>query len=107
MSRLIYIKDELNYFRRYDLESPEIESVRLEIKLKRQKTFLVSSYTFSLCQKLNGQTNFLAKLKNIDFKDGTYCNTKWKHVVETNDLHQLIRLNQLVETIIDHIYMRP
>ena len=27
---------------------------------------------------------------NIDIKDDKLCNTKWKHVIEINDLHQLI-----------------
>ena len=27
---------------------------------------------------------------NIDMKDGKLCYTKWKHVIEINDLHLLI-----------------
>ena len=45
---------------------------------------------------------------NIDIKDRNLCNTKWKHVVETNDLHQLIkeptRITAHSSTIIDHFY---
>ena len=44
---------------------------------------------------------------NLVLKDDTYCNTKWKHAVETNDLRQLIskptRVTAHSETIIDHI----
>ena len=46
---------------------------------------------------------------NIDIKAGKLSNTKWKHVIQTNDLHQLIdeptRVTAHSETIIDHLYM--
>ena len=45
---------------------------------------------------------------NIDIKDGKLINTKWKHVIEMNDLHQLIdkptRVTAHSETKIDHLY---
>ena len=44
---------------------------------------------------------------NIDIKDRNFCNTKWKHVVETNDLDQLIKeptRSTASSTIIDHLY---
>ena len=45
---------------------------------------------------------------NIDIKAGKLSNTKWKHVIQTNDLHQLIdeptRVTAHSETIIDHLY---
>ena len=45
---------------------------------------------------------------NIDIKAGKLSNTKWKHVIQTNDLHQLIdeptRVTTKYETIIDHLY---
>ena len=45
---------------------------------------------------------------NIDIKDGKLINTKWKHVIEINDLRQLIdkptRVTAHSETIIDHLY---
>ena len=121
---LIYIRDQLNYVRRHDLESNEIESIWIEIKLKNSTSFLVSfvyrppSSKAEWSDKLSNQiekslafTNEIYILGdiNVDFKDGTYSNTKWKHVVETNDLHQLIskptRVTAHSETIIVHIYV--
>ena len=45
---------------------------------------------------------------NIDIKYDKLCNTKMKHVIEINDLHQLInkltRVTAHSESIIDHLY---
>ena len=45
---------------------------------------------------------------NIDIKDDKLCHTKMKHVIEINDLHQLInkltRVTAHSESIIDHLY---
>ena len=40
---VVYIADHINYKRRNDLESSEIESIWLEINLKNTKPFLISS----------------------------------------------------------------
>ena len=40
---LVYIANHLNYTRRNDLESQNVESIWLEIKLKNSKSFLVCS----------------------------------------------------------------
>ena len=39
---LVYIANHLNYTRRNDLESQNVESIWLEIKLKNSESFLVS-----------------------------------------------------------------
>ena len=45
---------------------------------------------------------------NVDIQNQTLTNNKWKHIVELNDLHQLIseptRITARSETIIDHLY---
>ena len=45
---------------------------------------------------------------NIDYLNGSRINNKWKHIVETLDLHELVntsaRITAHSETIIDHIY---
>ena len=40
---LIYLRDKLEYVRRHDLESPDLESIWIEIKIKHTKSFLVCS----------------------------------------------------------------
>ena len=38
---LIYVRDQLDYVRRLDLESSDIESIWIEVKIKNVKSFLV------------------------------------------------------------------
>ena len=37
------ISNRVNYIRRHDLESPDIDSIWIEIKIKNSKSFLVCS----------------------------------------------------------------
>ena len=120
---VVYIHVNINYTRRIDLETSDIESIWLEFKLKNSKSFLFCSVyrppssksewidTFSLqIEKsllLNNEI-YIAGDLNIDFKDGNAANNKWKHVIETHDLSQHIntptRVTAHSETIIDHVY---
>lgn len=38
----IYIKDGINYVRRYDLETENVECIWIEVKMKSSKTFIIS-----------------------------------------------------------------
>ena len=40
---LIYLADHINYSRRQDIESQDIESIWIEIKLRNSKSFLICS----------------------------------------------------------------
>ena len=40
---LIYVRDQLHYVRRLDLESSDIESIWIEVKIKNAKSFLIFS----------------------------------------------------------------
>ena len=40
---LIYLADHINYSRRQDIESEDIESIWIEIKLRNSKSFLICS----------------------------------------------------------------
>ena len=121
---LIYISNNLNYSRRNDLESHEIESVWLEIELKNSKPFLICSFyrppsspiewyeKFSMqiekSLSLTDEINLMGDI-NVDLKNGILTNTAWKHIVELHDLQQLIeehtRVTAHSETLIDHLYV--
>ena len=61
---LIYISNNLNYSRRNDLESHEIESVWLAIELKNSKPFLICSFYRPRLHQLSGMKGFLCRKKN-------------------------------------------
>ena len=119
----IYLRDKLEYIRRHDLESPDLESIWIEIKIKHTKSFLVCSVYRPPSSTADWSDIFSSQIErslasnneiylmgdfNIDNKEGKLINTKWKHVIEINDLHQLIdkptRVTAHSETIIDHLY---
>ena len=97
---LIYIRGNINYTRRIDLETSDIESIRLEIKVKKlQVFFILFSIQTSNVKVRMARYCFLADRKialeqqrnlHIDFKDGNAANNKWKHVIETHELSEHI-----------------
>ena len=121
---LIYISNNLNYSRRNDLESHEIESVWLEIELKNSKPFLICSFYRPPSSPIEWYEKFSMQIEkslsltdeiylmgdiNVDLKNGILTNTAWKHIVELHDLQQLIeehtRVTAHSETLIDHLYV--
>ncbi|MCG8048126.1 MAG: reverse transcriptase domain-containing protein, partial [Candidatus Thiodiazotropha endolucinida] len=119
----IYINNVLQYNRRNDIESPEIESIWIEIKLKNSKPFLFCSVYRPPSSPTEWFTSFAKQIEkayalldevyimgdiNIDFKDNSLQNNTWKHTVELYDMHQLIktptRITAHSETLIDHLY---
>ncbi|MCU7800562.1 MAG: reverse transcriptase family protein [gamma proteobacterium symbiont of Lucinoma myriamae] len=121
---LIYIGDHLKYIRRHDLESPDIESVWIEVKIQNSKSFLICSLYRPPSSKAEWFEQFSSQMEksmtysdeiyvmgdiNIDIREGNITNTKWKHEVEIFDLHQLItvptRVTAHSETLIDHVYV--
>ena len=62
---LIYIRDQLNYVRRHDLESNEIESIWIEIKLKNSTSFLVSSVHRPPLSKAEWSDKFSNQIEKI------------------------------------------
>ena len=120
---LIYLREGLDYVRRKDLETSDVESFWIEVKIKHTNSFLVCSvyrppsstaeWSEIFSRQIEKSLAFTDEIYlmgdfNIDIKDRNLCNTKWKHVVETNDLHQLIkeptRITAHSSTIIDHLY---
>ena len=119
---VVYIRDNINYTRRIDLETSDIESVWLEFNLKNSKSFLFCSVYRPPSSKSEWIDTFFLQIEkslllnneiyiagdlNIDFKDGNAANNKWKHVIETHDLSQHIntptRVTAHSEIIIDHV----
>ena len=99
---LIYLREGLDYVRRKDLETSDVESIWIEVKMKRTNSFLVCSvyrppsstaeWSEIFSRQIEKSLAFTDEIYlmgdfNIDIKDRNLCNTKWKHVVETNDLH--------------------
>ena len=120
---LIYIGLHINYLRRVDLESHDIESVWIEIQIKNCKSFLICSVYLPPSAKVDWFENFSKQIEaatsncseiylmwdfNVDFYNGTLNNTTWKHVIELNDLNQIInqptRVTAHSEKIINYIY---
>ena len=110
--------------RRNDIESPGIESIWVEIKLKNSKSFLICSLyrppssNTDWYDKFSGQIEkslsicdeiYIMGDLNFDYKNGNFSCQKWKHVIELNDLHQVInkptRITAHSETAIDHVYV--
>ena len=102
---LIYIADHVKYSRRFDLESSDIESIWLEIKVENSKPFLICSVyrppssASNWCDIFSDQIDkavtvcdeiYIMGDLNIDFKNGQLMNTKWKNLIESDDLRQVI-----------------
>ena len=120
---LIYVADHIEYERRIDLESSEVESIWIEIIIKNSKLFLVCAVyrppssnaewceifaeqiekSFSITDKI-----YIMGDINYDRKNGGPPSSRWKHIVEINDLQQIIdqptRVTAHSSTTIDHLY---
>ena len=94
---LIYVANHIDYIRRADLDTEDIESIWVEIKIKHSSSFLVcsvyrppSSKTvwFELFSKqlekagANNEELYVMGDINIDIKDGQISNSTWKHTIE-------------------------
>ena len=121
---LIYVADHIDFVRRNDLESADVESIWIEIKIKNNKSFLVCSVyrppsaNAEWCDKFSEQIEKALSIAdetyimgdiNIDCKNGELLNSRWKQTVEINDLHQIIdqptRVTANTSKIIDHVYV--
>ena len=120
---VINITKDLQYERRNNIQSPDIESTWIEIKLKNSKPFLFSSVYRPPSSKAEWLESFSKQMEkalsisvevyimgdiNIDCKNNDFQNNTWKHIVQLHDLQQLIktptRVTAHTETIIDHLY---
>lgn len=61
---LIYIGNQVNYIRRHDLESADVESIWIEVKIINSKSFLICSVYRPPHLNLNGLKTFPVNLKN-------------------------------------------
>ena len=104
---VFYIRDKLEYTRRHVLESPDIVSIWIEVKIKNAKSFLICSVyrppsstadwpdIFSRQIEMSLSSNneiYLIGDFNIDIKAGKLSNTKWKHVIQTLNIAEIIIL---------------
>ena len=120
---LIYVADHIEYERRLDLEPSEVESIWIEIKIKNSKPFLVCSVyrppsaNAEWCEKFAEQiekslsiTDEIYIMGDINYywKNGGPPSSRWKHIVEVNDLQQIIdqptRVTAHSSTTIDPLY---
>ena len=120
---LIYVADHIEYERRIDLESSEVESIWIEIKIKNSKSFLVCSVyrppsaNTKWCEKFAEQIERSLSITdeiyimgdiNYDWKNGGPPSSRWKHTVGINDLQQIIdqptRVTAHSSTTIDRLY---
>ena len=123
---LVYISNHINYVRRHDLESSNIESIWLEIKIINSKSFLLCSVYRPPTSKSEWYDSFSTQIEkslevsdeiyimgdlnvNVNRQNATLNCTKWKHITELHDLHQLIheptRVTARSSTLIDHLYV--
>ena len=94
---LIYLIEGLDYVRRNDIETSDVESIWIEVKIRQSNSFLVcsvyrppSSPTLRMDRQVEKSLTFTDEIYlmgdfNIDIKDEQLCNTKWKHAIEIND----------------------
>ena len=120
---LIFIKNEINYKRRLDLESTDIETVWLEFKFPFKSSILTcftyrppSSDTAWIdlfehqIQKSSAENLEYIILGDFNINFNPICtNTKWINTMNIYDLEQLInvptRVTKNTSSIIDHIYV--
>ena len=124
---LVFIRNTIPYKRRFDLETDDIESIRIEINLPTCKPFILNFlyrppdskqdwiYTFESqlvrIDKLNIEAHFLGDF-NINFSMHgdvpNYANKLWGEIILRYDLNQMIKLPTRItkssSTIIDHLY---
>ena len=106
---VIYISNHINYVRRTDLETQDIESMWIEIRIKNSKSFLVCSvyrppsaktdWLEQFSKQIESATSTFSEIYlmgdfniNIDTSNGEYTNLNWKNIIELNDLKQLIKV---------------
>ena len=124
---LVYIKSNIPYQRRFDLENNEIESIWIEIKYPACKPFLLNfvyrppdskltwieafENQFDKIDHLDLEVHILGDF-NINFLSSNsvtkYNNKRWDHTISKYGLAQMInsptRITKSSSTIIDHIY---
>ena len=120
---IIYLKSHLTYIRRGDLETNELEAIWLEIKLNKQKSFLVCycyrppsstvdwisnmENTIEKAFLLNKEVILLGDFNFNLLQSNTQSKT-WVRTISSLHLNQIIdqptRVTDTSETLIDHVY---
>ena len=120
---LIYIAEHLDYKRKQNLESDNIESIWIEISLKHTKPILINSIYRPPSAPKQWLEMFSDNLENITTADNEVyimgdinvdisrqetSNKSLRHILELHDLTQMVevptRITSHSETLIDHIY---
>jgi len=123
---VVYIKDNIPFQHKLDLNTCSLESVWIEIMFPNTKSFLinfiyrppdstidwVSAYDISFKNAINCMNKELYILGdlNMNFQSGkdTFKNSRWNSFVISNGLKQLVmeptRITKKSSTIIDHLY---
>ena len=118
---LIYVSESITFKRLQHLESHEVESLWIEITLKKSTPILVGFCYRNPSERTNWMDRYdsmmeavLLESKEIillgDFNiDLMKTNNQWNQQIDSYNLHQLIqsptRVTQNSQTIIDHIYV--
>ena len=124
---IVYIKNNITYRRRYDLESEDIECICLEIKFPTSKPFIIifmyrpPNSTQCWIDKfekqmeaidfLNMETHIIGDF-NINYSPNNninkFSNSKWENAVLNLGFSQLVewptRVTEKTSSIIDHLY---
>ena len=120
---IVYIKNNLSFKRRHDLEFDSIESIWIEVLVRNTKPFLICFVYRPPSEKSEWIDNFDFQVsaaaecsKDItlvgDFNyDISFChhNKRWLDFIECQCLHQLVdkptRVTKTSATMLDHLYV--
>jgi len=120
---LVYVKSGIPCWRRKDLESDNMETLWIEIKLKNQKSFLLcyvyrppsSNADWNTIFEVSLEKTFLESKEiillgdlNYNYIKETTVNNTWNSIISAHNLTQLVniptRVTATTSTIIDHVY---
>lgn len=124
----LYVANQIQYVRRHDLETNDVESIWLEIRLPNTKPFLLCSLYRAPWEKVDWVDKFEYQVEtaislkldemyilgdlNISFNNDNSQfskNRRWSDFIYTYDFCQLInqptRVTEHSSSIIDHIYV--
>ena len=118
---LVYISESVNFKSLPHLQTFGVESLWLEVKLKRTAPILIGFCYRNPTERINWMDNFSSMMDAVsleskeiillgDFNiDLSKTNNQWTQVINSFNLHQLIktptRVTSHSQTIIDHIYV--
>jgi hypothetical protein len=119
---VVYVKDNIDYVRRLDIEESNVESIWMELYSKHHRNILCGFIYRSPSEKVSWMDNFEKQLyivkkypsKLLIFGDFNMDllkmknTSKWNILINSYDLNQIVqkptRICSSTETLIDHVY---